>query len=191
MLKNIVDSKEYGEVVCADFYRLSETPTWSWQNWMLDYQKSGGAMLDLHIHDVDFMHYVFGKPNSVTSRATHKDAKYDAITSIFDYDNMFVTVTGAWGMKSKYPFSVGFTVRFEEATLEYKGGTLMLYTDAEAKKIEVPSENGYLSEVVDFIECIKSDKESSINTAETAKLSVEIALAENLSADKKETVKVL
>lgn len=190
ILKRIIDSKEYGNVLCADFYRLSETPTWSWENWMCDEEKSGGAVLDLHIHDVDYINYVFGKPNAVTSRVTNKDTKHDAVTTIFDYDNMFVTATGAWGMKAKYPFSSGFTVRFEEATLDCKGGILMLYTDNEAKQLEIPEESGHISEVIDFIDCIKNDKESKINTAETAKISLEIALAEKRSADKKETIKL-
>ena len=190
LIKEMVDTKKYGNVVCADFYRLSQTPNWSWQDWMRDEEKSGGAILDLHIHDVDFIHYVFGKPKAVTSRATNRDTKHDAVTTIFDYDNMFVTATGAWGMKNKYPFSVGFTVRFEEATLDYKDGAVMLYTDSTAEKIEILQENGYVSEVVDFIDCIKNNKKSEINTPETAKLSIEIGIAEKISADKGETVKL-
>jgi len=188
ILKEMIDSEKYGRVISADFWRLSQTPTWSWQNWMLDEEKSGGAALDLHIHDVDFIHYVFGKPKAVTSRAANTDTKHDSISTIFDYDNMFVTATGAWGLKAKYPFTVGFTVRFENATLEYKNGALTLYTDTEETEIEIPKENGYVSEIVDFIDCIKNNRESKINTPETAKLSIEIGIAEKISADRCETV---
>lgn len=187
-LKEIIAKKEYGNVICADFYRLSQTPNWSWQHWMEDEEKSGGAILDLHIHDVDYMTYVFGKPKAITSRATNTNVKHDAVTTIFDYENMFVTVTGAWGLKDKYPFNAGFTVRMEKATAEFKNGKFMLYTNEEAKEIEIKSENGYVSEVVDFIDCIKNNKESEINTPKTAKFSIEIGILEKLSADKKETI---
>lgn len=187
-LKEIIDSKEYGNVLCADFYRLSETPNWTWQHWMEDEKKSGGAVLDLHIHDVDYISYVFGKPKAITSRSTSTTTKHDAITTIFDYENMFVTATGAWGMKAKFPFSAGFTVRMEEATAEYKNGKFMLYTDTEAKEITYEKENGYVSEIVDFVNCIKNDTQSKVNTPQTAKLSIEIGIAERLSAEEKKTI---
>ena len=137
---------------------------------------------------MDFIHYAFGKPKAVTSRATHGDLKNDAITTIFDYDDMFITATGAWGLKQKYPFAVGFTVRFEEATVEYKNNEVVIYTDEEVIKPDIPAESGYVSEVVDFIDSIRNNKESKINTPESAKLSIEIGIAESLSAQKAETV---
>ena len=53
--KQIIDSEQYGKVLAASFQRLSLTPTWSWDNCFLDGNRSGGAMLDLHIHDTDFV----------------------------------------------------------------------------------------------------------------------------------------
>ena len=52
--KEIIDSQKYGKVLAATFQRLSLTPTWSWDNCFLDGKRSGGAMLDLHIHDTEF-----------------------------------------------------------------------------------------------------------------------------------------
>ena len=66
--KEIIDSQKYGLVLAATFQRLSLTPTWSWDNCFLDGKRSGGAMLDLHIHDTDFVQYVFGMPKEVFSR---------------------------------------------------------------------------------------------------------------------------
>ena len=65
--KEIIDSQKYGKVLAATFQRLSLTPTWSWDNCFLDGKRSGGAMLDLHIHDADYVHYVFGMPKEVFS----------------------------------------------------------------------------------------------------------------------------
>ena len=50
-LKEMIASGKYGKVIKADFSRLSATPIWSWQNWYLDETQSGGAALDMHIHD--------------------------------------------------------------------------------------------------------------------------------------------
>lgn len=187
-LKEIVDSRKYGRVICGDFVRIGGTPRWSWEDWMRDEQKSGGAILDLHIHDVDFIHYAFGKPKAVTSRATNDEMKHEAVITIFDYDDMFITATGAWGMKGKYPFTAGFTVRFETATVELKDNVMKVFTDDEILTLDLPEENAYVSEVVDFIDCIRNDKESEINTPKTAKLSIDIGIAEKRSADTKETI---
>jgi len=48
-LKELVDTKKYGNLLRADFYRISPTPS-GWNNWFRDSSKSGGAALDLHVH---------------------------------------------------------------------------------------------------------------------------------------------
>ena len=68
ILKDIIDSKKYGEVKFAHFIRTSAIPKWSWENWFRDEAKSGGVVLDMHVHDVDYINYVFGKPDSVYTK---------------------------------------------------------------------------------------------------------------------------
>ena len=66
--KRFVDEKIYGNVLFARFERYSAPPPWSTENWMKTKSRSGGALLDLHIHDVDLVNYIFGWPESVFSR---------------------------------------------------------------------------------------------------------------------------
>ena len=79
-------------------------------------------------------------------------------------------------------------VRFENATVELKNGKLMTYTNDGATEIEIPEENAYVNELVDFICCIRKECQSSLNRPASSMLSIEIALAEKLSADKKEKI---
>ena len=81
VLKELVDSKKYGEVIKAEFTRCSSKPLWGWENWYLDEKLSGGAALDLHVHDVDMVNWLFGKPNAVASSRTDCFAKYESITT--------------------------------------------------------------------------------------------------------------
>ncbi len=187
-LKEIIDSKEYGEVVRASFHRISPLPIWSWQNWFLDEKKSGGAVLDLHVHDVDLINYYFGMPRSVTSFATNYKTGHDSVITRYEYDNKLVSCTGEWGCPSHtYPFQSGFFVRFEKATVEMKNGKFMLYPDGEegtlAEEIVVDKVNDYAAEVIDFIDCIVNDKVSEINPPEASLDTVRIAFAEKLSAN--------
>ena len=184
-LKEIIDSGKYGKVVRAHFSRISGTPIWSWTNWYLDEEKSGGAALDLHVHDVDMVNYLFGVPKSVTSFATNKKTKHDSMLTRYEYDDVLVTATGEWGCPSvAYPFTSGFFVKLETATVEVRNGKLMLFTDAEETiELEVESNNSYATEVIDFIDCIKNDKVSAINPAVDSFNTLRIAIAEKQSAD--------
>lgn len=64
-LHRIVDERLYGEPLDACFERLSQRPAWSKGNWLFDREKSGLLPFDLHVHDLDVMVSVFGKPDSV------------------------------------------------------------------------------------------------------------------------------
>ncbi len=187
--KEIIDSGKYGKVVRAEFSRISCTPTWGWQNWFMDTDKSGGAALDLHVHDVDFINYAFGMPNSVTSAATHNVTKYDSIMTTYRYDDFVVTATGEWGCPSNYPFSTGYFIRMEKATLEFKNGSVMLYLeDGTKEEVAICGGSAYANEIVEFANNIINDEVSKINPPEESMNSIKIALAEKESAAKGETV---
>ena len=186
--KDLIDNKKYGKVLYANFVRLSQTPKWSWQNWILDNDKGGGCALDMHVHDVDFINWAFGKPNSVTARATNGDCVHDGISAIYDYDDMYVTAISSWGLTDTYVFTADFMIRFEKATIELKNGKFMLYTDEKAEEIKFEPKNPYVEELVDFIDCIRTGREITINHPTSSKLSVQIAVAEKESAYKKATV---
>ena len=189
MLKDIIDSEKYGKVISADFFRISPTPNWSWQEWMLDETKSGGAALDLHVHDVDFINWVFGMPNAVTSFATNYKTKHDSITTVYHYGDKLVTATGEWGMPECFKFQSGYTVRFETATIVKNSEGMILYPENAAEsKIQTSKENMHAEEVIDFINCIREDKESVVNPATDSCNSLKIALAEKVSADTGKTV---
>ena len=188
-VKDLVDSKEYGEVRYANFARLSMIPKWSWQNWFQDEKKSGGVVLDLHVHDLDYINYVFGKPLSVVTRASSNFMNQDTVVTLFNYDGKLITAQSSWAMQTKFPFTAEFTVAFEKATLECKHDKLMIYTETEAKEYDcslektgLVTDNGYVNEMIDFITCIKTGKDSTVNPPESSKLTIDIAYAEKQSA---------
>lgn len=197
ILKNIIDSKKYGEVKFADFTRISAIPKWSWQNWFQDEAKSGGVLLDMHVHDVDFINYVFGRPASVYAKSSSKYMDHDTVITEYGYEGKLISATCSWGMSDKYPFTAEYLVNFEKATVELKNGVMTLYTDDEVEEIDIscektglPSENGYVNELVDFISCIRNNTESETNPAKSSKASLEIAFAEKKSAALGKTVEL-
>jgi predicted dehydrogenase len=188
-LKEYIDSGAYGKVNRADFTRLSSTPLWSWQNWYLDHEKSGGAALDLHVHDVDMVNWLFGAPEAVYSTATHAVTKFDSITTNYKYGDKVVTAVGDWGLPAKAPFRMEFMVRFEKATVTFDGNGFTVFTNDEIQKPEIPAGDAYYNEIIDFMRQINQDTTETVNPPESSLLSLEIALAEKESAARGETLK--
>ena len=188
--KKIIDGKEYGKVIRAAFWRLSSFPKWCWNDWYSNAEWSGGAILDLHVHDVDFINWAFGRPKSVSSSVTNFMGEHDSVVTDYEYDGVTVTATGAWNMPVGYPFTMDFLIHFEQAVLEYKAGVLTLYKEGEKEVLTTDGTDAYANEVIDFVQCIKENRWSDINNPDTAYQSLEMALAEKISGDENRRVEL-
>ena len=184
-LKHYVDNGELGKLVRVAFHRYSFLPVWGWQNWYLDYEKSGGAAMDLHVHDVDLINRIFGMPNSVSTVATHVRTKFDSITTRYFYDDVCVTADCDWSFGESFGFRRGYFAVFEKATLEMKdsGETLVCPIDAPAYPVELSGLDPYVEEMKDFISAIEEDREITVLAPESTKETIDIVLAEIQSAE--------
>ena len=189
--KKAVASGEYGKVLRADFWRLSCFPKWCWNEWYSKAEMSGGAILDLHVHDVDYISYVFGRPKSVTSKVTNFVGEHDSVVTAYEYDDKTVNATGDWSNPTSFPFTMDFYIHFEKAVLSFKAGVLTLYPEnGDAQIITTDGTDAYVNEIVDFVTCVKENRWSDINNPETAYQSLEIALAEKTSGFENRTVEL-
>jgi predicted dehydrogenase len=190
----IVKSKKYGKVLSANFYRVSTLPTWSWDNWLLDSKRSGDCALDLHIHDADFVCYMFGKPKSVTSHAVgFKKGRFDHILTSYEFPGAgLVTTEGAWEYAPQFPFSMSFKIVMEKASLDCPSDlNLKLFPmKGKPEAVKVPAGDGYTLELKHFLECIAKNKNSDVLTTTDALNSVKLIEAEMKSATTKKPVTV-
>ncbi len=170
----IVREGTYGKVRYAQFTRESAKPTWSAKNWILDQTLSGGSLLDLHIHDVDFVNYVFGKPASMHAAGVKDENEgIGQVVATYMYDDgKVVSIEGGWIHPSTYPFRMAFNILCENATLEFNsthGMELNVYpVEGEPLKPELPPEDGYIAEHNYFLDCIEQGKKPEIITAESS-----------------------
>lgn len=185
--KEIIDSGEYGKVLSATFQRLSLTPTWSWDNWLLDGTRSGGAALDMHIHDSDYIQYVFGMPREVFSRgAIGPSGDVDHIVTNYIYDGKVVTAEGGWAMAPKFGFEMSFNIAIEKATIVYN------CTQSPAFKIcpfkgdvivpKVKAGDGYSLEIAHFVKRVAGKSVPTILTPAQSCDSIKLIEAEKKSA---------
>ena len=185
--KKIIDSGKYGKVLSATFQRLSLTPTWSWDNWLLDGSRSGGATLDLHIHDSDYVQYVFGMPKEVFSRGAKGQSKdIDHIVTNYIYNGKVVTAEGGWVMTPKFGFEMSFNIALEKATIVYN------CTQNPAFKIcplkgevitpKVETGDGYSLEIAHFVKAVSGKAVPKILIPAQSCDSVKLIEAEKKSA---------
>jgi predicted dehydrogenase len=185
--KKIIDSGKYGKVLSATFQRLSLTPTWSWDNWLLDGKRSGGATLDLHIHDSDYVQYLFGMPKEVFSRGVKGKSKdIDHIVTNYIYNGKVVTAEGGWVMTPNFGFEMSFNIALEKATIVYN------CTQSPAFKIcplkgdvitpKVEAGDGYSIEIAHFVKAISGKVVPKILTPAQSCDSVKLIEAEKKSA---------
>jgi predicted dehydrogenase len=189
-LKEKVVSGEFGRVARADFSRLSLTPRWCWQDWYLDFEKSGGAALDLHVHDADMVNWLFGLPPAVSSAATHLVTKFDSILTKYEYSDKIVTAVGDWGMAASFGFRMGFSVRFEKAVVEMNPQGFFVHTEQETFKPELPERDAYFEDIREFAVCITENRASGTNPPEASACTLTLAFAEMESAEKGEKISV-
>lgn len=174
-LAKMVESGVYGKIVNANFRRLSPVPTWGWDNWLLTIAKSGGAGQDLHVHDIDYVLSIMGKPCKFYT-AKNDDNSY--VSTLMQYKDAVVSVEGTWNLPTTHPFQATFRVVFEKAVIENADGKFMKYTEAGAEEIKiekielagdaykggnVSDLGGYYNELVYF--CDKAEKGEKIERA--------------------------
>lgn len=181
-LKSVIDSGELGKPIHITMNRLSEAPKWSWENWMLVEEKSGGVTLDLSIHDIDFAQYVFGAPKEVYSTHRPLNVSDDYIVSVLKYDGFSVHITGAW-FNANIPFQANYLAVFENGYVQLKDGkvykngvevSIEAGDTSEDTGINLSGADGYADEIAYFIDCIKNGKKPMRVTPESSMASVKL-----------------
>jgi predicted dehydrogenase len=201
-LKDLYDRKELGKLKSIIMTRLSARPVWGWENWLQQPLKSGGALVDLHIHDTDYCLYLLGWPEKISSRGVKTKFGWDHIFSTFTYRGGAVaTLEGGWDMPDKFPFTMAFIANFEKGTVEYNSrhNIFNIYKttgEIESPKLGVEMEakgtggnisslGGYFKEIEYFLEVCQGEKVPSIITPREPVESLRLALEEMKIAEKR------
>jgi predicted dehydrogenase len=192
--KEIVDSGRYGKVVAATFQRLGAAPGWSVDNWFLDEKRSGGVALDLHIHDTDYVQYLFGIPKAVCSHGA-KAPSGPLIHLVTEYEygpGKVVVAEGGWGMAPAFGFEMSFNLVLEKATIVYDLTRKPMFRVCPAAGQEftpkVADGDGYLREIQYFVKLVQGRPVDEILTLEQSRDSVRIVEAEKESIRRNERI---
>ena len=194
--KEIIDNGEYGKVIAASFRRMGSAPTWSADNWFLDDERSGGMALDLHIHDTDYVQYLFGMPNAVSStgaKAPGGGLAHISTQYLYD-DDIAVTAEGGWAMTPPFGFEMSFHLALERATIIYdltRDPMFKLCPAAgEPFTPDVAQGDGWFLQIEHFAKLLEGAELEVVTTLEQSRDSVKIVAAEKESAEKRQIVSI-
>lgn len=133
-IKKLVESGELGDIKNVYAHRLSSHPNWC--SWHKDPQKSGGGLYDLHIHDIDWLYYVFGKVKNIYAVGKQTETGcWNNVSTILNFENGisavaegFMDITGNW------PFCTDVRINGSKATAEFINKTV---TGENGEKVNI------------------------------------------------------
>ena len=187
-LKKVFDDGRFGPLKALHLRRHAATPDWTLDNWNLDPKRSGGAILDLHVHDVDYALHLLGKPRSVYAQGYRRRGEaVDRVHAAWHYrPDQVVQIEASWDIASAFPFNMGFTAVFEAGAVVWDMNTakpLTVYTpQADPDTPELTGDDAYFAEIDCFLGCIEHGEDPEITTPQESRDAVAIALAERQSA---------
>ena len=188
-LKEAIDSNAYGKCLSLNFKRQTRFPGGAFYS---DHNQCGGALLDLHVHDTDFVNYCLGLPEAVFSQGYKgPSGGIDHIATHYIYNQSdlspLVSSEGSWTMQEGYGFNMSYTANFENGTLSYlleQDETLKLFrSGSEPESINLKEGMGYEFEIRTFVDEILSGNSTNLDLLRQASETVAIIEAEKTSIE--------
>jgi len=147
------------EIKLASFRRKCAAPSWS--PWLTDTARSGGAPLDLLIHDADFALSLFGNPEWVSATGYSAPALgIDWLTARCSFRKTGpVDISGGWLHPNSYPFSMEFTAVTDEETLDYSSAGRPLTSfrkSGDAVPVSLPEGDPWADQLAYFTNCVRT-----------------------------------
>ncbi len=182
------------------------------QDWRHDPRRSGGAVLDMQVHDLDAFCWFFGTPQAVVSRGIRSED--GAISHVFTHlnfpDGKQAFVEASFMMQGN-PLDIAFRILGTERSIEYSyqpaefalhdikadaptqaAPSLMLYEwNRDPEPLYTPQADSlavaFRKQIRYFVECVRTGTPPTVGTAEQAREALRIALASQESCESGET----
>lgn len=195
-IRRVLQSGRLGQPRIAVAQRLSNMPQWA--SWFRDPSMTGGTVLDLHIHDLDMMNWLFGCPRRVRAiGARGETGGWDHVVTQVEFDTVSASVEASNLMPLDFPFSAGLRVVCDGGVIEYQfraGGAsfesghpvhycLIHEAGRPNQPVEFEVGDAFHNEIAYFVGCIQRGTPSETVTPDDARLAVHTALAARASLE--------
>ena len=193
-LVDFVDAGKLGNPISAVATRLSQMPAWA--DWFANPAWSGGAVLDLCVHDFDAVNWLLGAPKSVYARGRElKPGLWNDVHAIVDYGHANAIVDGSEFMPQGYPFTAALKVLCEGGVVEFMfraggvsvemggGASLTVHEAGKSYALTAGPGDAYDNQAAYFVDCVRNGVKPALGTPEQARLAVATADAARRSLE--------
>ena len=205
--KQMVDAGMVGEPVIGRAYRAAPLPIRG--RWATDKKKSGGVILDLSIHDIDFMLWCYSDAvesvyaklqTSINRGRTTADL---ALINLKFSGGGIALVEGSWAHPRAFPFTTRLELSGTRGTIAFDGQSsvpVKIIDDESTATFSPEALRGqaaslpfavdpFYREIRHFVDCIREDR-VPMTSGEEARKGLEVALAAMRSAATNEVVEL-
>ncbi len=170
-LKKFVREAVHGRVNYVRFVRSCGLPDWS--SWLPVEERSGGAVMDLLVHDIDQALMLFGMPGQIAARSLDGG---DNISATWTYEGgVHVQIEGGWFAPGT-PFAMNFQAKAEEAALELTAEGLFLSDQRGREQVRVEKDDAYYEEAAYFVKCCETGSAPDLCPPEESARAVRAAI---------------
>lgn len=171
--------------------------------WFRDPKLSGGAVMDLMIHDFDMLNLLFGAPQTIFARGRKsKYGAWDHAQATIEYRSASAIVQGSVLMPETFPFTMKLNVQCENGAVEYTfraGGatvyeqgeiSLRVFTPEKTYTLDCSPHNAYEKQIAYFVDCVRQGKQPLHGTPAQARRAIALSLAARKALETKRIVRV-
>jgi UDP-N-acetylglucosamine 3-dehydrogenase len=184
-IKQKIDAGELGTVGVVRTSRRSPFLL-GWNDWYADWRLSGGVLLDLVIHDFDFLRWALGEVERVYARGMlgREYNRLDYVLATLRFESGAIAhVEGHWGYPG--PFNYSIEVGGSDALLTVDStepASLQLISGAPGEAPDLASgKTPYAKELEHFIHCIATGEEPIVQSRDACEaLRIGLAATESV-----------
>ncbi len=157
--KELLDKGAVGAPRMIACSRRQKMPAWSDGNWLIDSAKSGGLLMDLCIHDVDYVYWLLGRPKRVSCEIVKRETVTLHGMVTLAYEGCCAAITGSWGMPESFnggELAAVLEIVGDQGMITYRGGdTLELIGEKGRETVRLGARDGYEEELGYFVQCVR------------------------------------
>ena len=201
-IQQLVSEGILGEIRSVSAYRLAKYPPWG--EWFRDPAKSGGCLLDLQVHDMDFIFWIMGHPRQVQSLGLKSSrGAWDHVITSLRYADAVASIESSYMMPTSWPLSAGIRVAGSRGAVEYafrSSGDVSqqgewteqatLYgADGKIEQLMAERQDVFAAQLKHFVACIENPSLTPVCPCEDSYTVMNLLSASKQSAETAEVIR--
>ncbi|MCB8944244.1 MAG: Gfo/Idh/MocA family oxidoreductase [Ardenticatenaceae bacterium] len=186
--KAVLDSGALGKPGVIRTVRAGSMPAWGERSWFHDFEQSGGVMMDLGIHDLDFVRWCFGEITRVFARGLSfagENGRDHALITLRFANGAIGHIESSWAHPAGQ-FRTRLEIAGDEGLMEWdslKDAPVQLALTGEDGSVNrstaspLATENDpYYAELAHFLDCMENGTPCRV-TPQDGLMAVKVSLA--------------